>query len=69
VDPLSSVAPAALVAPALARASSSSVLDQVDPLLWIMIAISTAGAIVTFAVLTYALIKFRDPSTRRRRYG
>lgn len=50
-------------------ATSSSVLDQVDPVLWVMIAIGTAGAVITFAVLAYALVKFRDPATRRRRYG
>ncbi len=49
--------------------AASSDLAQVSPLLWTMIAISAAGAIVTFAILAYALHKFRDPSTRRRRYG
>lgn len=57
--------------PALARlvGAGSSDLAQVQPLLWTMIAISAAGSIVTFAVLVYALAKFRDPATRRRRYG
>lgn len=50
-------------------AASSSDLSQVNPLLWTIIAISVAGSIITFAVLAYALLKFRDPATRRRRYG
>ncbi len=44
-------------------------LEQTEPLLWTMIGISAAGSIVTFAILVYALHKFRDPATRRRRYG
>ena len=44
-------------------------LQLTEPLLWAMIAISSAGAIVTFAFLVYALWKFRDPAVRRRRYG
>jgi hypothetical protein len=44
-------------------------LQLTTPLLWTMIAISTAGAIVTFAFLVYALYRFRDPAVRRRRYG
>jgi hypothetical protein len=34
-----------------------------------MIGISVAGAIVTFSFLVYAVWRFRDPKTRRRRYG
>ncbi|MGP8078655.1 MAG: hypothetical protein ACLQD8_08020 [Thermoplasmata archaeon] len=44
-------------------------LQLTQPLLWAMIAISTAGAIVTFAFLVYALWRYRDPAVRRRRYG
>ena len=44
-------------------------LQLTEPLLWTMLAISVAGAIVTFAFLVYAVWKFRDPKTRRRRYG
>jgi hypothetical protein len=44
-------------------------LDLTNPILWAMIAISTAGAIVTFAFLVYALWRYRDPSVRRRRIG
>lgn len=49
--------------------SGQSVLDQVSPLLWVMIAISAGGATITYGFLVYALWKFRDPSTRRRNYG
>lgn len=50
-------------------AASQSNLEQTAPLVWTLVAISAAGAVVTFAVLVYALRKFRDPATRRRRYG
>lgn len=50
-------------------AAGSSDLSQIAPLVWTLVAISAAGAVVTFAVLVYALHKFRDPATRRRRYG
>jgi len=34
-----------------------------------MIAIGTAGAIVTFSFLVYAIMRFRDPRVKGRRYG
>jgi len=49
--------------------ADSSDLQQISPLVWTMVAIGAAGAIVTFAFLVYAIVKFRDPATRRRRYG
>lgn len=49
--------------------SGETNLQQTAPILWTMIGISAAGSIVTFAILVYALHKFRDPATRRRRYG
>lgn len=48
---------------------TESNLELTSPLVWVMIAISAAGAIVTFAFLVYAVVKFRDPATRGRRYG
>ena len=48
---------------------SESNLQLTSPLVWTMVAISAAGAIVTFAFLVYALVKFRDPATRGRKYG
>jgi hypothetical protein len=50
-------------------ATGESNLQLTNPLIWVMIAISAAGAIVTFAFLVYAMVKFRDPATRGRRYG
>ena len=44
-------------------------LAQTNALVWVMIAISSAGAIVTFAFLVYAIWKFRDPKVKGRRYG
>jgi hypothetical protein len=58
---------------ALAFAGTASagetILQETTPLLWTLIAISFAGAIITFSIMIYALWKFRDPATRRRRYG
>ncbi|MGA8709903.1 MAG: hypothetical protein ACLP8Y_06435 [Thermoplasmata archaeon] len=50
-------------------ATGETDLQQISPLMWIMVAISAAGAIVTFAFLTYALWKYRDPKVKHRRYG
>lgn len=58
------VAPAARV-----LASGETNLQQTNALVWIMIAISTGGAIITFSFLVYALWKYRDPNVRRRPYG
>lgn len=44
-------------------------LQQVSPLIWLLIALSAAGAFVTYAILVYAVWRFRDPTTRRRNYG
>jgi hypothetical protein len=54
---------------ALARGASESNLQLTSPLVWVLIAISAAGAIVTFSFLVYAIVKFRDPKTKDRRYG
>jgi hypothetical protein len=59
-------APMLAVGPVIAAQSN---LALTQPILWAMIAISTAGAIVTFAFLVYALWRYRDPSVKRRRYG
>jgi hypothetical protein len=61
-------APVALSAGAL-LATGSTNLDQTNAVVWVMTAISTAGAIVTFAFLVYAVWKFRDPKVKKRRYG
>ncbi|MGD0587290.1 MAG: hypothetical protein ABSA63_00625 [Thermoplasmata archaeon] len=50
-------------------ATGETDLQQISPLMWIMVAISAAGAIITFAFLTYALWKYRDPKVKHRRYG
>jgi hypothetical protein len=64
---------ASVLAPAAAGLgrifANESNLQLTSPLVWVMVAISAAGAIVTFGFLVYAVVKFRDPATRRRRYG
>ena len=44
-------------------------LQQTEPVVWTMIGISMVGAAITFGFLIYALVKFRDPATKGRRYG
>jgi hypothetical protein len=61
------VAPAAVLASRIAASQTN--LQLTEPLLWVMIGISVAGAIVTFGYLVYAVWKFRDPTKRGRRYG
>ena len=50
-------------------AAGQTDLQQISPLVWVILAISVGGAIITFAFLAYAVWKFRDPATRGRRYG
>ena len=44
-------------------------LAETNALVWVMIGISAAGSIVTFAFLVYALWKSRAPEVKGRRYG
>ncbi|HKV90432.1 MAG TPA: hypothetical protein VJQ43_04445 [Thermoplasmata archaeon] len=44
-------------------------LAETSPLVWVMVAISVAGALITYAFLAYAIWRYRDPHTRGRRYG
>jgi hypothetical protein len=50
-------------------ASGETPLQLTEPLLWVMLALTVAGAIITYAFLVYAVWKFRDPATRGRRHG
>lgn len=49
--------------------ASQTPIQEISPLVWVMIAISAAGAFITYAIMTYAVWRFRDPSTKRRNYG
>ena len=68
---LTSIASAGVLAPAFLRfsATGETNLEQTNALVWVMVAISAAGAIVTFSFLVYSLWKFRDPKVKNRRYG
>jgi hypothetical protein len=44
-------------------------LEQTNAIVWVILGISVAGAIVTYAFLVYAVWKWRDPEASRRRYG
>jgi phosphotransferase system glucose/maltose/N-acetylglucosamine-specific IIC component len=52
-----------------AAAAGPTNLQETNPILWALIAISAAGAILTYGFLAYALWRFRDPATKGRRYG
>jgi NhaP-type Na+/H+ or K+/H+ antiporter len=60
---------AASLLPGLLRAAGQTDLQEISPLVWVILAISVGGAIITFAFLAYAVWKFRDPTTKGRRYG
>jgi len=60
---------ATLLAGAALLGSGQTNLQQTNSLVWTLVAISAAGSIVTFGFLVYALVKFRDPKMRGRRYG
>jgi amino acid transporter len=49
--------------------AQQSNLQETTPVLWVLIGISVAGALITYAFLAYALWRYRDPHTRGRRYG
>jgi hypothetical protein len=69
--PGSKIVPSAGIALAAISGSTSSqtILQQVTPLIWVILAISAGGAIITYAFLVYAVWKFKDKSTRKRNYG
>jgi len=66
-------AAAGLAGPALAWggrvASGETPLQLTEPLLWVMLALTVAGAIVTYAFLVYAVWRFRDRAAGKRRHG
>lgn len=55
--------------PSTLVAAGQTDLQQISPLVWVILAISVGGAIITFAFLAYAVWKFRDPTVKGRRYG
>jgi 4-amino-4-deoxy-L-arabinose transferase-like glycosyltransferase len=76
VDPSPSSWSAVTAAPAVALAgtiggmsAAATPLQQTLPLVWVLTGISVGGALITYAFLVYAIYRFRDPATRRRRYG
>ncbi|HZY91336.1 MAG TPA: hypothetical protein VFG07_00970 [Thermoplasmata archaeon] len=52
-----------------AAASGQTDLQQTAPLVEVMFLLSLIGAVLTFGILIWALVKFRDPATKGRRYG
>ena len=59
------------LAPWLTRMLSASQTNYQEtmPLVWAILIISVVGAALTFGFLLYAIVRFRDPATRGRRYG
>ncbi len=66
---LAAAGPAGIGASPVAVYAVQTNLQETMPIVWVLLAISVAGAAITYALLTYAIWKFRDPSTRGRRYG
>ena len=44
-------------------------LQETSPLVWVLLGLSVGGALITWGILAYAIWRFRDPSTKGRRYG
>jgi hypothetical protein len=44
-------------------------LQETNALVWVLLGISVAGAIVTFGFLVYSVWKWKDRETSRRPYG
>ena len=61
--------PAVTIALAGAASATPTNYDETMPIVWVLLAISIAGAAATFGMLIYAIVRFRDPTTRGRRYG
>lgn len=59
---------AATAAVGVAVAGETNVQETL-PLIWAITVIAVAGAFATYFVLAWALIKFRDPATKGRKYG
>ncbi len=56
----------ALAAPAFANETN---YQETLPIVYAILIISVIGAALTFSFLFYAIVHFRDPATRGRRYG
>jgi hypothetical protein len=54
---------------ALTGLRASTNLQETSDLVWTLLAIAVAGAIVTFSFLVYSIWRFRDPRVKGRRYG
>jgi hypothetical protein len=50
-------------------ATGETNLQLTEPLLWVVMGMAVAGAIVTYAFLVYAVWRFRDPKMKGRRHG
>lgn len=57
---------AALAAPVFADQTN---YQETLPLVYVILIISVVGAGLVFAFLLYAIVHFRDPATKGRRYG
>ena len=52
-----------------AHLSAATDLSQESQIIWVITGIAAGGTVITFAFLVYALLRFRDPSTKGKRYG
>lgn len=44
-------------------------LQMTNDILWVMTGLAVGGAIITFAFLVYAILRFRDPKMKGHRHG
>ena len=52
-----------------AHLSAATDLAQESQIIWVITGIAAGGTAITIAFLVYAVLRFRDPSTKGRRYG
>ncbi|MCI4317780.1 MAG: hypothetical protein L3J96_04515 [Thermoplasmata archaeon] len=64
-----SSAPALTLAFARSMSGTETNYQETLPLVWAILIISIIGAALTFGFVVYAIVRFRDPTTRGRRYG
>jgi amino acid transporter len=50
-------------------AAGETPLQLTSPLVWVMLGLTVAGAVVTYAFLVYAVWRFRDRTMKGRRHG
>jgi heme/copper-type cytochrome/quinol oxidase subunit 2 len=65
---MAALATAAVTLPGVGSAGPTDA-QQTAPLVWVLLILSIIGAVLVFGILVWAILRFRDPRTKGRRYG